>query len=57
MASTRVNKNIKVKVKVIEDDDSLLFGTSLVRLSGFRICKMIEKKSELTALFAKRRTK
>ena len=57
MTSTKGAKNIKAKVKVVKEDDSLLFGTSLLRLSGFHICKMVEKKSALIALCAKRRVR
>jgi len=56
MASKSIKRK-KHQTKGAVKDDTLFMGSSLVRLSGFRICRACEKDSPLAPFLAKKGTK
>ncbi len=55
--TSKTTKGRKHQAKNTVKDDTLFMGSSLVRLSGFRICSACEKDSPLSPLLAKKRAK
>lgn len=54
---SKSTKGKKHQAKGAVKDDTLFMGSSLVQLSGFRICKACEKNSPLAPFLAKKGTK